>query len=226
MKCEEFEVTGASSAQLCAVKRHRRDSVHVAAAGSERSAILLRGQLVPSCAAFTKCFRLIHQGKAARDTEIAKRSKFQRMRRCLAEAIRRWQHSKMRSAKVMSLMQDGRKNFLAAMFNAADGECQTTMGVLGILDISKLVFTTTAQHFAKATTSLLARACSRFDKAHRPDQDAGLLAHVINIVEVFTADGAYDEQLAGRILKGRQLGQDFTEASVLIHIFRHTEYLI
>ena len=151
------------------------------------------------------------KGKAGGDlVGFVKRTKFSRMRRVLAESARRWQHSQMLKAKSMTIMQDVRQKYLAAMFTASDSDLNCFSGLVGILDVS-VFFGNTAQNLATASMVLLENGCSTYDKKRRPQLNQKLLQHVLSVIEVFTADGAYDEQLAGKILKGRRLGADWVE---------------
>lgn len=86
----------------------------------------------------------------------------------------------------------------------------TESGLLGIVDVSKH-FTSSAQNLATATAHIVERACSSFDRGWGQTVHHDLVAHVMAHVEVFTADAAADEQLCGRILKGRRLGDALVE---------------
>ena len=93
-------------------------------------------------------------GKAGGDlVGHVKRTKFSRMRRVLAESVRRWQHSQMLKAKSITIMQDVRQKYLAAMFTASDSDLNCFSGLVGILDVN-VFFGNTSQNLTTSSMML------------------------------------------------------------------------
>jgi hypothetical protein len=132
----------------------------------------------------------------------------------LASACRRQHREFLRHARVVSLMQDARQQNLLIRVVAVDQHLQTRHFVLGV----QRDYGSGALGVKDATLKILEDAC-RVD--HRPpgmgagspdgpggpdgNLDVALYKHLCNSIEVFTADAALDEQIAGRKLRNPSL---------------------
>jgi len=126
---------------------------------------------------------------------------------CLAEARRVLDRRFMSSATVASLMQDGRGNNLLIRLVATNKQLDIRRFVLGLEDDCG----SGAAAVRDATVLAIKRFCTKNDRPPPRDtnQDMGtrhldteLLGHIQRVIEVFVADAAGDEQVAGRELQG------------------------
>ena len=128
-------------------------------------------------------------------------SKRRRMEWCLAEAKRNLDREFLRQATVASLMVDARNGSLLVRLAAADAQLNTRSMVLGL----KHQYGSRAEHAQKAVMAVIQDMCTGGRGAPGRQGnvmcDADLAEHIRQIVEVFAADAASDEQLAGRELQ-------------------------
>jgi len=185
---------------LSQVLRHAKASQHLAATSR-----LSPPSTRPSCADFVQVLEERAQGQSYNSsTIVGSREKNLRLSWCLAEAIRDSDRSFLRRSSVMAIHQDSRTEdgLLLVRFVAVDSNLDCRAGVLGVARGHG----TTAEEVAKATMDILRSACTpRLGPPRQPaaagDLDVELVERVKSSVEIFIADGAAEEQLAGRLLK-------------------------
>ena len=134
--------------------------------------------------------------------------KTRRMEWCLAEARRVLDRHFMSTATVASLMQDGRGNNLLIRLVATNTQLEVRRFVMGL----ERDCGSGAVAVRDATVLAMRRFCTRNDRPPprtmtQPDMgtrhlDTKLFGHIKHIIEVFVADAAGDEQVAGRELQG------------------------
>ena len=140
---------------------------------------------------------------------IGKAKKIRKIVWCLAEAKRLFHLEKLRTSTTVALHQDGRKGFLAVRFACCGADdLRVTRGVLGIANLAQS-FDLSASGMQKATIAVLQAACTPLQRppfidtaSHVEQLDEDTLVHCCSCVELFNADAASDEQLAGKLLRG------------------------
>jgi hypothetical protein len=125
---------------------------------------------------------------------------------CLFEAARDGEREFLETASVISIMQDGRGARILARYTACGSSkrrLEVRRGILfqmgpdkpGSLSLAELV-----GHGIDALATRRAPHPGMPAPRVGPSRDHQLVAHVQQHIEMFTADGAADEQLAGRLL--------------------------
>ena len=130
---------------------------------------------------------------------------------CLFEAVRDRELSFLGKATCISIMLDERNGRLLIKYSATDCNLEVRVGCLAqIRDAGG-----TACGVAEAVHAAVARFCTR--RALHPGLNAGrprrarnleAQVHILNTIEMFTADGASNEQLAGKMLHPDSLRGD------------------
>jgi hypothetical protein len=140
--------------------------------------------------------------------------KTRRMEWCLAEARRVLHRRFLKRATVASLLQDARQRTLLLRLVATNSELQTRHLVLGL----ERDYGSGASAVQSATVQAMRNLCTvrgqppgrrgsppgsdgpdgPSGQPARGGLDAGLFEHLTSIIEVFAADAALDEQIAGR----------------------------
>ena len=157
-------------------------------------------------------FRQVLEAGAMRGsmTGIGARRKVRRMQWCLAEARRRFNQAFWRRCGSMSVAQDKRGTRLLIRWRAATPELQMRSGILGLIrdvpDPFEGIIGSDAT--LAATAYALLEACAATEPPYTVDRplrpvDPVLHEKLQNIIEVFAADAASDEQLVGRELSAR-----------------------
>lgn len=125
---------------------------------------------------------------------------------CLAEGCRQATADYLLGAESMSIHQDSRKARLAVRFRAAAGvSLDFRWGFLGARNLA-LAQDLSASGIRDGTLNIIADFAEPSDPPpHKVRmqrrQMPKLRAHILRTVELFNADGAADEQLAGNLLK-------------------------
>ena len=131
------------------------------------------------------------------------------MQWCLSEARRELNRKFLRQATTITYHQDARGNKLCARFSACDKKLRICKGIIG--QIAHLKLGTGSTALVKATRLMLKRFCTRAAGAPpKPDGsrvpgagvDWPLYKTITAAVEVFDADAAADENVAGRQMAG------------------------
>ena len=183
---------------------------HQAAMGNPDVVLAMTAPSVPS---FLEALRNVRErkGLGAEGSGDFKRKRLVKAKFCLAEALRAKTRLQLQRQCTLTLHSDASK---ARLLVRAQG-CDTS----GLEPFHALIGTMPMRHgtdaisIAKAVLTILADLCTPFKGAEslpgfREEVcptgewpvDQSLLMHVLNIVEVFNADAAADEQLAGQLL--------------------------
>ena len=120
-------------------------------------------------------------------TASAKSTKFARMVKTLAGAARTFMRNAVLACKSLSIQQDVRKAQLLIQFSCSDENLNHTTGCLGQCDLTKADFGLSARGVFAGTAYIV----------HKFAVSEQLCDAVRTKTDLFAADGAYDEQLAG-----------------------------
>ena len=191
---------------------HSRSAIHKSAAikfeGGPADSPLAAA---PSCSQFLEVLKCARSGEPKYKygiKGICKRNKMRKMKWCLAEAHRRVDMSKFKTARTISLMQDVRKGKLLLRFKAVDRYLRVSRGVVGQCTLER----GSAHKLTQATYCLLADACTSNKSPpllpHPLPARISLstLSKLTHAVEMFAADAAADEQVAGHMLSAQDSG--------------------
>ena len=202
------------------LKKHDKNFKHVAA----RTAQIVKGKLVPPTTVFEGVLRELERGTFSPGA-IAKalgvsRYKVQQVKWCIGEGYRKMNLNFLRTpGLVMTLMQDARKQYLIAMYQACNDNLDVMSGVLMMQDLLLLGPDLFAENIKEAAMRALTQCCTPLSNAPgrktaaQPNLEA--LAEICESVEVFNADAAADEQLVGDMLVGRKLEELEVDVSLL-----------
>ena len=131
---------------------------------------------------------------------------------CLFEALRDQEREFLRTASCMSLAQDSRAGRLLTRWVACGGSDQELVVRSGVLQLHRgqaagavSLQLATRKGLRTFATSRRNGQCMHPSRV-QPKLDRKLLAHMTAITEVFVADGAADEQMAGELLRPIALG--------------------
>ena len=195
-------------------KRHARTAAHKEAvvghlqhaAGSEATGGPSLLAAAPPVEDFATAWLDLGKGMQA-----AKDRKRRTLEWCLFEAVRDRELSFLSKATCISIMLDERNGRLLIKYSATDCHLEVRVGCLAqIRDAGG-----TACGIAEAIHAAVARFCTR--RAPHPGLNAGrprrtrnleAQVHILNTIEMFTADGASNEQLAGKMLHPESLRGD------------------
>ena len=144
------------------------------------------------------------------------RHKLRKMQWCLAEAKRDWNRQQLKSATCIAIMQDQRQSRFVLRFRSVDDNFEVATG---LVDLSRVVGDVDywgADAIRRATLLAIQRCCTPSHPplaaiTKKPDCDIELAVLVASKIECFAADGAADEQLAGRELSSTLGGATTTE---------------
>lgn len=126
-------------------------------------------------------------------TEDIQPTKFTKMLQCFAGASRSVMRSAVLRSRSISIQQDVRKAKLLIQFTCADDRLNLTTGVLGQCDLVASDFGLSARGVWAGTAYIVHKFCMT-DSGISDDE---VLKALREKTELFAADGAYDEQLAG-----------------------------
>lgn len=184
--------------------RHEQSKAHVAACSHQD---IVRGCVVPPLSLFEQVW-LSLQGGVFSCAAIAERCGISRLkalnikkcfRRACLDGTKKFLASDGLS---LALHQDASQSWLCVRYTGCSNKLQKRAGLLGFVDLKRWA-DGWAENLKDATLQAVAQACSTTGNA--ADADVQLMARVLNAVEIYNADGAADEQLAGRMLKGQKL---------------------
>ncbi len=138
------------------------------------------------------------------DLKIGRKKK-RKMLYCVAEAMRDAHRARVAASSTLGLMQDERKGRLLVRFKSCTTDLKGYRGILG----QKKVANSTAESLKDQTLKLIRRFCTmRRRIPHKPKKRSvrprlRVADHrrILKITEFFAADGAENEQLAGRLMK-------------------------
>ena len=144
---------------------------------------------------------------------VAGRHKLRKMLFCLAEAARERARTKLAAARSLTFHSDASKNRLLLLcemcgYDLVPGHCP--LGTADLEDDCSAAGLMTA--VLRILKDLLTPLMGAPQAKVETTTDLQALGHVASILEVFNADAAADEQLAGRMLQcinsGGALGED------------------
>ena len=190
-------------------KRHAATPVHKECAGNTSKGLAASFGLAPPLSMFHDCLFAIHSGSHnfnSTDGAPDQRMRFRRLVFCLAEAKRNQTRASLRQSLSSSVQQDVRKAQLLLRVTSCDADLNICSAPLGQCNM--------AEHFG--LSALGVRQCTEYiinkfatKELHVPERkpatdlnmDEELCDTIRKSVELFAADGAADEQLAGTLLK-------------------------
>ena len=221
------EVTTPVMMRHTALAKHETSKSHVAA----ETQTLVNHALVPDADVFEKVLKACRSGNVAsrRAEEIGiSPEKFRKLKWCLAEAHRRiWREFLSGEKVTLALHQDGRKQWLCVKFTACDWQLERMQGLFSMLDTSKSL-TQRAEVLRDAAKQGIKNFCTpRLAPPQLPKPlprqptDTALADKIYNATEIFNADAAADEQLAGQMLRTKpqdsDMGTDCFPNILIVH---------
>ena len=200
-----------TAAQACHFKVHQATRKHKSAVDAGGAT----AHVAPLPAVFAKVLEAFDNGRAKFKYSATKmpgvggRTKVRRMLFCLAEAVRERVRGRLAEARPLTFHSDSSKNRLLLLGQMCGDDLVPRHCLLGTADLggdpSAAGLTTSMLCILKELcTPLLGGAGCRAQLETQTDATA--LAHVASIAEVFNADAAADEQLAGRMLQSKTDG--------------------
>eukprot|EP00959_Pyramimonas_sp_CCMP1952_P404736 8482190-Pyramimonas_sp.AAC.1 len=122
-----------------------------------------------------------------------------RIKKCFAAVCKQETKEFLQSkGTVLALHQDGSKLWLCVRFTGCNDKLERASGLLSFVDLRRWQ-DQWAENMKSATVQAVVNACS--DGSNEPD--AHVVAKVLKSFEVYNADAAADEQLAGSLLRGQ-----------------------
>lgn len=200
-----------SKPRLALFYNHAKTKSHCKSLAIARGAPATSWELegAPPQGDFLKLLDAIRSGKAHGSKgvqEVGRQKKCRKMKYCLAEARRVHIRAFFRTAQCVAMHQDKRGSMLAIRFKACDKKLNTLKGVLGSADVTKCVGEGSATGIRNATLELMRNICTPgFGIPYRKiasEPDGAALLGLFNSTELFDADAASDETLAGKMLRG------------------------
>lgn len=211
LACPGFVLRSPVTLQLCNLRRHHDSTSHrqsvarflvtstdadvLAAPEKEEFESVLRHSLDMGTVRAVKT-----------ESTVGTWHKRRRMEWCMAEGKRSLDREFMRTATVASLLQDARQGTLLLRLVAADARLNTRSVILGL----RQFYGSTAADICKTVQAVITEFCTANVRLPprragaqppTPTLDRELCAHLCSIIELFAADGASDEQVAGRDLQ-------------------------
>jgi len=195
---------------------HAKSRAHIKACAIQKGADAKTWDCegAPAEGLFKTLLDAVRQGKASGEkgvNGVGKRWKCRKMKFCLAEAKRQLVRKALREAIVIAVHQDGRKGRLAIRFNTCNNKLETYQGVLGSANLAK-DFSMDAIGMRDATLAIIQNICTPklWLPFRRPGRkvEASTFINVFDKLELFDADAAEDETVAGKLLRGTRQGND------------------
>ena len=209
---------------------HQQSNTHFRAAQlwqvlDPDEADIIPPHVAPADDVFSRVLELTRAGKCTGDVKgVGSYKKVRCMKWCLAEAVRQLKRRQIARSLAASTHQDGRKGRLAVRFTSCGDELIPFCGVLGSVNLAK-DYTLDAVGMTKATIDIVRDFCTPLKNPPYKDNTAPvcneqLVKHIQRIVELFDADAASDEQLAGKLLQGDHsagIGEDAFFSNLRVH---------
>lgn len=194
-----------ASLQVGHFKRHQDTQKHKRAAAKSKDITL--ALYAPPERDFLTVLQKFRQGKANGDRgceDVARRKKVRKMKWCLAEAVRERMRDSVRQARSMTVMSDCSKGHLVLRALMCRDDLEVQDGLLGIANMIERGEASSLD-LASAVVCILQNLATpcKSPPGHQgcTTMDSGLVVHMCNIIEVFTADAAADEQLMAELLQ-------------------------
>ncbi len=199
-----FAVAGAT-ATISNLRRHEKSKVHRAAV----QAHLVKAETLdvagaPPAEDFVAVWRALGGGGRSRPTVMSPRKR-NTIEWCLWQALRDTECSFLAAANTVSVAMDERHGRTLVTYAACKGR-EVSSGILAQFRDAGRSADEVAACVHKAVRRLcFARApsASMNRKRRRPTFRKKTMQHVLRNIEMFSADGAFSEQLAGRLLHPR-----------------------
>ena len=197
---------------------HSRSKQHVRACqlwqGQDPDNGSIPPDVAPPLAHFAIVLELTRKGKSTGDIpKVGGSEKVRCMKWCLAEAKRGIKRKHLATAMVAGIHQDGRKARLAIRYTCCGSDLHPKAAYLGSCDLAK-EFALDAIGTRAGTESIIRKFCTPLlSPPHcktppETELDKNVLAHIRKIVELFDADSASDETVAGKLLAGTRKHDD------------------
>ena len=195
------------------INRHAELKSHLKACSAATAGQIKAPRGAPDESEFRRVWENTLRGQAGTPilNGIDTRKKDRLMQWCIAEAKRSKNREKLKNAVCVTLLQDERGNFLLIRFKSTDAFLNTWSGNIGFYECGG-----TSSDLAVATMATLEKFCtpnfgrpamgSNSHSATETVCDMKLFQHIINVIKIYCADAASDEQVAGEILM--EPGQD------------------
>ena len=148
--------------------------------------------LAPSICKFMAVLESLRSAGATCMTGIGS-LKIRKMLQCLAEAKREYVRQSLIEAESISVTQDVRSPQLLVRYTACNADLNRTSSVLGQCDLSADGFDHSAVGVYMGTMYIVCK----LDMRPNGSSPSDVLDAAMNKTEMFAADAAYDEQLAG-----------------------------
>lgn len=183
--------------------RHERSCAHIDAGKGANN--IVDGKVVPPATIFERVWDMMCNGifscVAIAGRCCIGRRKALRIKQCFERACRNETQEFLASEGVtLAIHQDASQSWLCVRFTGCNDRLQRTSGLLSFVDLRRWK-DGWAENMKDATLNAVIKACT----IPGQEPDLNLVAQVLKSVEVFNADAAYDEQLAGQMLRGMQL---------------------
>ena len=177
---------------------HRAACVRFLAAFTQSPSLSLFDPSAPGVPQFLDVLRSVRAG------HVLEKGQLRAMAWCLYEALKDEERKFLSNAMCATLAQDARAGCLLTRWVACGRDLSVRAGVLqlhrGKAAGAVNLHTLTCKGITAIATCRRHGGGKTWAPRVRPRLDARLQTHVANIVEVFVADGAADEQLAGQML--------------------------
>ena len=193
--------------------RHQQSKLHTSAA---HEGDIIMGRRVPSASLFEKVWQAMQSGtfscKALANICEMSRCKVLKIKQCLGQASQEETFEFLSSEDlVLSLHNDASKSWLCVRYTGCNRNLERRSGLMGFVDLRKWK-DAWAENVKDATMCAIKKACCPPGTLEHDEQ---LFKKVLESIEVYNADAAKDEQLAGSLLRGQKLG-DMVYAPALL----------
>ena len=135
---------------------------------------------------------------------VGKRKKVRKMQFCLAEGKRNKVRKRLKEARCIAISQDKRATRCLMRYRCCSARLKSHKGLLSLTREVGSPGCMGADHLRKATLRGIEAACTPlkgpYTQGPQPKVDEELFKQVVQKIECFSADGAAEEQLAGREL--------------------------
>ena len=194
------------------IKKHASSQIHkelssvvVGTIASGKTPVQITVPGAPSVSTFRSLLEAV-RGEGPSDLPVFGRSrKKRRMVWCIAEALRALLRSFFKKQTVSSILQDTTEEVLLIRIRGCDRNINVMSGIVGVCDLTKPPFNGRATGIRDASLHVLREFCTPlrdppFSKKHGKF-DEKLFKSVCESVQMYTADSAAPEQVAGKLLK-------------------------
>ena len=165
------------------------------------------GSCLPGAAPAVVDFANAWKRLALRESDQPGRRKLRTLEWCLFEAIRDREHDFLQAARCMSIATDERNGRLLVKYAASNDNLDVQYGCLALLRDAGSNAHDIAAAVHRAVSSFCTRRAihpalntPRAQLNHCGQCNASLQKHILDRIEMFTADGAANEQLAAKML--------------------------